>query len=63
MCLTCGCGMPYDNMGDAKNLTVKDLKESVETADGKGLSEQQAVDNLVETWKKVKSDDKNYKAS
>ena len=62
MCLTCGCGEPYDDMGDAKNVTYGDIKKAVETPDGKGLSTDQAVKNLNDTWAKVKDEDKDYKA-
>jgi hypothetical protein len=60
MCLTCGCGMPYDDMGDPKNITVKDIKAAVETEAGSGTSEEQAVQNLMSTWAKVKTEDKEY---
>ena len=61
MCLTCGCGMPYNDMGDPKNITVKDIKEAVETDAAGGISEDEAVQNLVNTWEKVKPEDKEYK--
>ncbi len=61
MCLTCGCGLPYDDMGDGRNVTYDDIKHAVETSDGKGLTADQAVNNLVETWKKVKEDDRGFK--
>ncbi len=32
MCYTCGCKMPYDNMGDPKNLTEKDFEAAGLTA-------------------------------
>ena len=62
MCLTCGCGEAYDDMGDADNVTYDDIKQAVETKDGKGLTTDQAVKNLTDTWAKVKVEDKNYKA-
>ncbi len=62
MCLTCGCGMPYDDMGDAKNITYEDIKKAVETAAAKGLSAEEAIENLKKTWPKVKPEDKAYKA-
>lgn len=61
MCLTCGCGMPYNDMGDPKNITVKDIKEAVETQAAAGITEEEAVQNLVKTWTKVKPEDKDYK--
>lgn len=62
MCLTCGCGMPYDDMGDASNITYQDIKKAMETEDGKGQTTDQGVKNLVKTWEKVKDSDKEYKA-
>lgn len=62
MCLQCGCGLPYDDMGDANNITVADIKKSVETSDAKGLTGDEAIENIVKTWKKVKDEDKEYKA-
>lgn len=63
MCLTCGCMMPYDDMGDPNNISYQDIKKAVETADGKGLTTQEAVDNLLKTWDKVKAEDKDFKSS
>lgn len=62
MCLTCGCGMPYDDMGDDKNVTYDDIQKAVETDDGKGKTTNEAVKTLIETWAKVKPEDKQYKA-
>lgn len=62
MCLTCGCGMPYDKMSSEDNITVDDLKKAVKTDDAKGLSADEAVKNLVKTWQKVKDEDKTFKA-
>ena len=61
MCLQCGCGLPYDDMGDSNNITVDDIKKSVETEAAEGLTMDQAIENVVKTWKKVKDEDKQYK--
>ena len=61
MCLTCGCGMPYNDMGDPKNLTVKDIKDAVDTEAASGITEEQAIQNLIKTWPKAKQEDKDYK--
>jgi len=53
--------MPYNDMGDPKNITVKDIKEAVETDAAGGITEDEAVENLVKTWTKVKTEDKEYK--
>jgi uncharacterized protein YoaH (UPF0181 family) len=63
MCLQCGCGMPNDDMGQKENLTLDDVKRSVETDAAKGMSTDEAIQNIVETWKKVKDEDKQYRAS
>ena len=62
MCLTCGCGVPDDDMGDPRNITTKDIKEAVGTKDAEGLTADEAIKNLNETWGKVKDEDKHYKA-
>lgn len=46
MCLTCGCGLPHDDHGNADYLTIEDLEASAR-ADDMGLDE--AVKNLVAT--------------
>lgn len=61
MCLNCGCGMPYDDMGDANNITYDDIKKAVETEDGKHMSTDEAIKMIGKTWEKVKEEDKNYK--
>lgn len=64
MCLQCGCKMPYDDMGEPdKNLVVDDIKKSVESDAAKGVTTDQAIKNIVETWNLVKDEDKQYKAS
>ncbi|EDK72762.1 hypothetical protein TM7_0086 [candidate division TM7 genomosp. GTL1] len=62
MCLQCGCGKPYDKMGDEDNLVVDDIKKSVETDNGQGLTTEEAIKNIVKTWEKVEEKDKAYKA-
>lgn len=62
MCLQCGCGLPYDKMGDEDNLVVDDIKKSVETSNAQGLTTDEAIKNIVQTWDKVDNGDKEYKA-
>lgn len=62
MCLQCGCGLPYDKMGDEDNLVVDDIKKSVETSNAQGLTTDEAIKNIVQTWDKVDDGDKEYKA-
>lgn len=61
MCLSCGCGLPYDKMTSQDNITVDDIKKAVATEDGKGLTTDEAIANIVKTWAKVKAEDKAYK--
>jgi hypothetical protein len=64
MCLQCGCGLPYDDMGEPdKNLVVADIIKSVESEAAKGITTDEAIQNILETWKKVKEEDKSYKAA
>lgn len=63
MCLQCGCGRPYDKMGDDDNLVVDDVKKSVETSNAKGLTTDKAIENIVQTWKKVADKDKEYRVN
>lgn len=53
--------MPYDKMGDEKNIAVDDIKKSVETDSAKGITTDEAINNIVKTWEKVKDEDKKYK--
>lgn len=63
MCLNCGCKMPNDDMGDSNNITVDDIKKSVQTDAAKGMTADQALQELVSTWNQKASDeDKNFKA-
>lgn len=62
MCLNCGCNLPYDKMGDDKNIVVDDIKKSVGTDAAKGITADEAIDNIVKTWAKVKDEDKEYEA-
>lgn len=63
MCLQCGCGLPYKTWGDPDNLVVDHIKRSVETAKGLGKTTDEAIKEIVETWKKVPDKDKQYKAT
>lgn len=50
MCMTCGCGRPNDDMGNADNLTWDDLQKAADAAE---ITPQQALDNMQETMAKV----------
>jgi hypothetical protein len=50
MCLTCGCGVPNDDHGDERHITMEDLKTAAEAAE---ISVDEAVRNFDETIKKA----------
>lgn len=50
MCLTCGCGEPHDDHGDAANITYEELKKAADAAE---ISLDDAVKNIQETVQKV----------
>ncbi len=53
MCLNCGCGMPEDDMGDKRNITMTHEKiEAASTANG--MAYNQSIDTMVETLKTMK---------
>jgi len=44
MCLSCGCNEPDDDHGDPRNITMSDLREAGEAANGINVNE--VVDNI-----------------
>jgi hypothetical protein len=49
MCYNCGCGNPSDDMGDAKNITEKTIKDAA------GASNQSVLDakkNMLQELKR-----------
>jgi len=63
MCLQCGCGMPYNDLGEPdKNITVDDIKKSVGSRSARGITTDKAIENIINTWKKVTEEDKGYVA-
>lgn len=55
MCLSCRCGKPNDNHGNAANITMKDLREAAKAGGVK--TAKQAAKNIVDTLAgKVKPD-------
>lgn len=46
MCMNCGCGRPYDDMGKPDNITANDLMRAAE-ANGQSLRE--SAQHIVET--------------
>ena len=45
MCLSCGCGVPHDNHGDARHITLEMLAAAAEAAQ---ISADEAAHNIVE---------------
>jgi len=60
MCLTCGCGLPYDSHGNPQNITVDTIKEAVNTPQARDKTAEQAIESINKTWPKVKESDKKY---
>lgn len=53
MCLNCGCGIPEDNMGDKRNITL--THEQIEqAASANNMAYNQTIDTMVETIKTMK---------
>lgn len=50
MCLNCGCGDPYDQHGDSRNLVWDDI---VKSAEPDKLTPEDALQNINETVKKI----------
>lgn len=49
MCLNCGCGMPDDNMGDPKNITLTTLAQAA-------IASQMNGKDTIENTKKALQD-------
>jgi hypothetical protein len=43
MCLSCGCGQPNEDHGDARHITMEELEEAARAAD---ISTQEAARNI-----------------
>ncbi len=50
MCYNCGCDMPDDDMGNAKNITNKTIEEA---AAASGVSVKQAKKNILKLLQKA----------
>jgi hypothetical protein len=51
MCMTCGCGSPNDDHGDAANITYDQLQSA---ADAANIDAETAADNLHDLAKQVR---------
>jgi len=55
--------MPYNDLGEPdKNITVDDIKKSVGSRSARGITTDKAIENIINTWKKVTEEDKGYVA-
>lgn len=53
MCMTCGCMMPDNDMGNPDNITTGTLRKAAKAAGAKNIHE--VMDTLIKTYnKKVK---------
>lgn len=46
MCLSCGCGVPDEDHGDERNITMADIQDA---ADAAGLTVDEVLDNIETT--------------
>ncbi len=51
MCLTCGCGIPDDDHGDSRHITMSELKAAAAAAE---IDVDEAATNLQATYPKGK---------
>ncbi len=51
MCYTCGCKMPFNDMGDPKNITEKSFKEAGQTKAIGKAGVVKAKQNMLELLK------------
>lgn len=48
MCLSCGCGQPHENHGDARNITLDKLQESAQAANISTLDAARNIREFIE---------------
>ena len=46
MCLSCGCGIPDEDHGDQRNITMANIEDA---ADAAGLTVDEVLDNIETT--------------
>ena len=63
MCLSCGCGLPYESYGDPRNITVDTIKEATSPVVAGGKDADEVIRTILKTWKQVKESDKHYRSS
>ncbi|MFL5662237.1 MAG: hypothetical protein ACJ8BW_12935 [Ktedonobacteraceae bacterium] len=45
MCISCGCGKPNDDHGDARNITMQDVDQAAEAA---GTTRAKVLENIMQ---------------
>jgi hypothetical protein len=53
MCYTCGCNLPYDDMGDENNITEKDFQAASTTQAGKNEGIAEAKRHMYELLRSI----------
>ncbi len=53
MCLNCGCGLPEDDMGDKRNITMTH-EQIKQASEANGMTPNQTIDQMSETLKSMK---------
>ncbi len=53
MCMSCGCGRPNDDHGDARHITLDELDQAAQAAN---ISREQAAQNIMDCCRQVGSD-------
>ena len=48
MCYTCGCKLPYEDHGDPRNLTEKNLQDAALTKEAGGADITKVKENFAE---------------
>jgi hypothetical protein len=51
MCMSCGCGQPNEQHGDAANITYDQLQRAAEAAE---IDPETAADNIHDLAKKIR---------
>jgi hypothetical protein len=51
VCMSCGCGEPHEDHGDARNITYSDLKKA---ADASKIAVKKTVKNIESTLRTKK---------
>jgi hypothetical protein len=53
MCLSCGCGKPDDDHGDARNITLQDIDQAAQAA---GTTRARVFENMTQGNQQAASD-------